>query len=133
MYVGVIPHLCHRLKIDETENKKKEQKEMVKNDGGIEKGEKGKDQKERKISLGQCVDDGLLLVVTAKIYGQNVRALTDSGATSCFFTPTCINMCGLKAKSRDIFLELGNGEKFLSRGFIPDVPVVTVGLTVKLD
>ena len=28
-------------------------------------------------------------------------------------------------------MELGNGEKILSRGYIPDVPVVTAGLTVK--
>ena len=71
-------------------------------------------------------------MVSAKIYGQNVKALIDSGATRCFVTPTSVNMCGLKAKPRDVFLELGNGEKFLSRGFIPDVPIVTVGLTVKL-
>ena len=30
------------------------------------------------------------------------------------------------------FLELGNGEKFLSRGYVTDVPVVTTGLTVKI-
>ena len=33
---------------------------------------------------------------------------------------------------RDIFLELGNGEKYLSRGYVADAPVVTVGLTVKI-
>ena len=41
-------------------------------------------------------------------------------------------MCGVKAKLPDVFLELGNGEKFLSRGLIPDVPIVTAGLTIKL-
>ena len=70
--------------------------------------------------------------VSSKIYGQNVKALIDSGVTRCLATPTCLNMCGLKAKPRDVFLELWNGEKFLSRGFIPDVPIVTADLTVKL-
>ena len=32
----------------------------------------------------------------------------------------------------DIFLELGNGAKFLSRGYVPDVPVVTTSLTMKI-
>ena len=49
-----------------------------------------------------------------------------------FVTPACVITCGLKAKPHDVFLELGNGEKFLSRGFIPDVPIVTAGLTVKI-
>ena len=106
---------------------------MVKNDSGIVKGEKGKDRKERKISLGRKIEDGLLLLVSAKIYSQNVKALIDSGATRCFVTPTCVNMCGLKAKPRGVFLELENVEKFLSRGFIPDVPIVTAGLTVKIE
>ena len=39
---------------------------------------------------------------------------------------------GLKGTPRDIFLELGNGEKHLSRGYVPDVPVVTTGLIVKV-
>ena len=41
-------------------------------------------------------------------------------------------MCGLKAKPRDVFLKLGNGEKSLSRGFTPDIPIVTIGLTIKI-
>ena len=39
---------------------------------------------------------------------------------------------GLKGTPRDVFLELGNGEKYLSRGYVPEVPVVTAGLTVKI-
>ena len=31
-----------------------------------------------------------------------------------------------------MFLELWNGEKYLSRGYVLEVPVVTVGLTVKI-
>ena len=39
---------------------------------------------------------------------------------------------GLKGIPQDIFLELGNGEKYLSRGYVPEVLVVTAGLTVKV-
>ena len=39
---------------------------------------------------------------------------------------------GLKGTPHDVFLELGNGEKFLSRGYVPDVLLVTAGLTVKI-
>ena len=31
-----------------------------------------------------------------------------------------------------MFLELGNGQKYLSRGYVPDVPIVTARLTVKI-
>ena len=47
-------------------------------------------------------------------------------------TPTYVTICGLKAKPCDVFLKLGNGEKFLSRGFIPNVPIVTIGSTIKI-
>ena len=40
---------------------------------------------------------------------------------------------GLKGTPKDVFLELGNGQKYLSWGFIPNVPVVTAGLTVKVN
>ena len=39
---------------------------------------------------------------------------------------------GLKGIPRDVFLELRNGEKYLSRGYVPDVPIATAGLTVKI-
>ena len=58
--------------------------------------------------------------------------MIDSGATRCFITPACVMAVGLKGKPQDTFLELGNGQKFLSRGFVPDVSVVTAGLTVCL-
>ena len=62
-----------------------------------------------------------------------MKALIDSGATRCFVTPSCVTPVGLKGIPRDIFLELGNGEKYLSWGYVPDVPVVTAGLTVKFE
>ena len=39
---------------------------------------------------------------------------------------------GLKGQPQDTFLELGNRQKFLSRGLVPDVLVVTAGLTVRV-
>ena len=104
----------------------------MKNDSGIEKVAKANGEKDRNLSLGHRIEDGLLLVVSANIYGHTVRALIDRGATRCFVTPTCVKSCGLKSKPRDVFLELRNGEKFLSRGSIPDVPIVTAGFTVKI-
>ena len=47
-------------------------------------------------------------------------------------SPAYVAVCGLKGLPRDIFLELGNGEKILSRGYIPDVPVVTAESTIKI-
>ena len=102
------------------------------------------DKKEEKDKKGQgtaglkqnkfsrTVEDGLLLVVPAGINGHCVCALIDSGATRCFVTPACITAVGLKGIPKDIFLELGNGQKYLSRGFVLDVSVVTTGLTVKV-
>ena len=72
------------------------------------------------------------MVVATRRYGKQVRALIDSGATRWFVTPACVTTVGLKGQPCDTFLELGNGEKFLSRGYVPDVPVVTAGLTVKI-
>ena len=71
-------------------------------------------------------------MVSAKIYGRNVKALIDNGATRCFATPACVTVCGLKAKPGDVFLEFGNGEKFLSPGFIHVVSIVTVSLIVTI-
>ena len=76
--------------------------------------------------------DGLLLVVTARINGHPIHALINSGATRCFITPSCVTAVGLKGQPQDTFLELGNGQKFLSRGLIPSVPIVTAGLTMRI-
>ena len=80
----------------------------------------------------RLMKDGLLLVVTARIDGHPVRALIDSGATRCFVNPSCVTTVGLKGQPQDTFLELGNGQKFLSRGLVPDVPIVTAGLIVRV-
>ena len=72
------------------------------------------------------------MVVSARIYGRRVHTLIDSGATKCFVSPSCVTACDLKGVPRDAFLELGNGEKILSRGYILDIPIIIVGLTVKM-
>ena len=46
---------------------------MVENDSEIEKGSKAKAEKEKNIGLGRKIEDGLLLVVSAKIYCRNVE------------------------------------------------------------
>ena len=74
----------------------------------------------------------MLLVVIVRINRHSVWALINSGATRCFITPTYVTTVGLKGQSQDTFLELGNGQKYLSRGFVSDVPVVTAGLTVRV-
>ena len=78
------------------------------------------------------VEDGLLPVVPARVYGKEVKTLIDSKATGCFVAPSCAARVGLKGIPHDVFLELGNGEKYLCRGYVPDVPIVTAGLTIKI-
>ena len=111
-YVGIVPQLSDGIDDEKEKGEEKEEKENKK--------------------VVRTVEDGLLMVVSASIYGRKIRTLIDSIATGCFVSPACVAACGLKGVPRDIFLELGNGEKILSRGYIPDVPVVTAGLTVNI-
>ena len=83
--------------------------------------------------LKRVEKDGILMIVTAKICGKNFKALIDSGATRCFVTPECCIVVGLSASSHDTFLELGNGEKALSRGLVRSTPVSVAGVTRKID
>ena len=119
MYVGMQTQTC---RVEDSSKKENNDK----------KGQFTADGKKQQNKTPRGIDDGLLLVVSARIHGRIVRALIDSGATRCFVTPTCVTKCGLKGIPRGIFLELGNGDKILSRGYIPDVPIVTAGLTVKV-
>ena len=109
--------------------------------GDVVKEEKGtNDKKGQPTAVGskqqnkihRTIDDGLLLVVPTRINGHMFRALIDSGATKCFVTPVCVTAVGLKGTPQDVFLELGNGQKYLSRGFVPDATVLTTGLTVRV-
>ena len=117
VYVGVESH-TYRL-----EDKKAEK-------GNKNAGEEKSVKKHK--NFYRKIEDGLLLVVPTRIYAKEVKALIDSGATRCFVTPSYVAKVGLKGIPRDVFLELGNGEKYLSRGYVPEVPIVTAGLTVKI-
>ena len=53
------------------------------------------------------------------------QALIDSGASRSFVSLRVVEMAQLRWEPHDTFLELGNGERILSRGRVTDVPVVT--------
>ena len=78
-------------------------------------------------------EDGILLIVPARIFGQELRALIDSGASRNFISPAGVTRCGLTVESHNTFLELGDGKKVLSRGRAVDVPVVTSGYEMKTN
>ena len=61
-------------------------------------------------------EGGILLVVPARIFGHEIRALIDNGATRNFISPSGVTQCGLEVESHNTFLELGDGKKVLSRG-----------------
>ena len=81
----------------------------------------------------QNEEDAILLVVPARIFGHEIRALIDSGATRNFISPAGVIQCGLTVESHNTFLELGDGKKVLSRGCADDVPVVTSGYSMKTN
>ena len=78
-------------------------------------------------------EDGILLVVPARIFSHEVRALTDSDATQNFISPAGVMQCGLTVESHNTFLELRDGKKVLSWGRAVNVPVVTSGYTMRTN
>ena len=78
-------------------------------------------------------EDGILLVLPARIFGHEIRALIDSGATHNFISLAAVTRCGLTVESHNTFLELGDGKKVLSRGQVVDVPAITSGYTMKTN
>ena len=129
------PH-SRRLEDDEKEQTKKEGDGWnTEEEKGFKKKQKSGDEVTAESSqqnkYTRTIEDSLLLVVPTKIYGKEVKTLIDSGTTRCFVTPSCVTKVGLKGLPRDVFLELGNGQKYLSRGYVPDVPIATAGLTVR--
>ena len=91
---------------------------MEKKEKAMRKGESSAAGMTQLNKIPRVLKDGLLLVVTARINGHLVRTLIDSGATRCFVTPSCVTAVGLKGQPQDTFLELGNGQKYLSRGLV---------------
>ena len=70
-------------------------------------------------------EDSILLIVPVRIYGKVFQALVDSGASHCFISPQGVQTAQLQWEPNDTFLELGNGERILSRGCVTNIPVVT--------
>ena len=83
--------------------------------------------------IPRAEEDGILLIVPARIFGHEIRALIDSGATRNSISPAGVMKCGLNVESHNTFLELGDGKKVLSRGRAVDVPVVTSGYTMRTN
>ena len=105
IYVGISDPTIRSEKMNEKKGTKIEENQK--------KGEPSA-TRHTQLNKSRTMDDGLLMVVPARINGHLVRALIDSGATRCFVTPACVATVGLVGKSQDTFLELGNGQKFLS-------------------
>ena len=79
------------------------------------------------------VEDGVLLIIPIRIFGKGFHALVDSGFSRSFISPSAVDRAQLQCKPCDTFLELGNGEKILSRGLVPSVPIVTGGICTKMN
>ena len=78
-------------------------------------------------------EDGILLIVPARIFSHEVCVLIDSSATRNFISPAGVTKCGLTIEPHNTFLELGDGKKVLSRGRVVDVPVITSGYMMKTN
>ena len=66
-----------------------------------------------------------LPVILVKIYWKVFQALVDSGASRCFISLQIVQTAQLQWEPHDTFLQLGNGERILSRGHATNIPVVT--------
>ena len=70
VYVGMVSHTS-RIEEKKAKGKKKEE--------NVQGSKTGKEK-----NIVRKFEDGLLLVVPTRIYGKEVKALIDSGATRCF-------------------------------------------------
>ena len=73
------------------------------------------------------------MFVTVFIRGRQFKALVDSGASRCFVSPSVLQVLRLQGKRSDTFLELGNGQRVLSRGYVPEVSVTVGEHTSSID
>ena len=67
VYVGMTPH-AHRIEEEKSGKEKKN-----------EEGEVGEKLAKQNKNISRKIEDGLLLVVPARIYGKQVKELIDSG------------------------------------------------------
>ena len=73
------------------------------------------------------------MFVSAQIFGHEIRAVIDSGATINFISLAGMTKYGLKVESHNTILELNDGTKVLSRGRAVNVPIVTDSYTFNTD
>lgn len=79
------------------------------------------------------IDDVILLEVQARIFGHPIRALIDSGAIRCSIYTSAVVPLGLSTVIDYTFLGLGDGQKVLSKGKTLDIPILTAGVTKRMD
>ena len=85
----------------------------------------------KKLKNKRKISDGVLVVVSAQIYGHPLQALIDSGATRCFISLSAIIILGLTTTRDYTFLELGDRCKILSKGKVVGVPSLLQTLMFK--
>ena len=78
-------------------------------------------------------EDGLLLVISGRVYGKDVAILVDSGATRCYIHHTTVERLGLHTIADESLLELVDGSRCISRGKCPQVPLCLQNQTFKLQ
>ena len=115
--------------IKNTQEKSLESRESSRFTGVVVEDKNGKIK--RKIE--RVEEDGILLVVPARINGKMFTALIDSGATRCFVTLECSTIAGLSCVPHDTLLELGNGARALSRGMVQGAPITLAGVTTNFN
>ena len=79
------------------------------------------------------MEDGILLVVPVNINGHSCRGLIDNGATRCFISIDMVKKYSMTCQAEDTFLELGNGQKILSKGKVVKAHVGTGGIVGGFD
>ena len=77
---------------DEDEDRNSKEKSQVSSHDTQFTGTVVDDQGNKSVQIPRIEEDGILLVVPARINGKLFSALIDSGATRCFVTPDCCTM-----------------------------------------
>ena len=82
---------------------------------------------------GRQVTDGVLLKLTVSIFGRQLVALVDSGASRCYISPEIVTSLGLKTSPALVHLELEDGSKIQSTQQVQGVRCTMGNLVCRLD